>query len=115
MVENTNGLPDESKRGHEEICEEIREVLDGTKDVRALRRKGALSPKLEKLVALGSVIASQRERDVVASCVIECLEAGATREEAMEVLRQAILMAEIPAETYTRVVREAIDSFENQC
>jgi len=47
--------------------------------------------------------------------VIECLEAGATREEAMEVLRQAILMAEIPAETYTRVVREAIDSFENQC
>jgi len=36
------------------------------------------------------------------------------REEVTEVLRQAILMAEIPAETYTRIVRDAIDAFESQ-
>ena len=113
MVENDSLLPDESER--EEICEKIREGLDGTKDVGALRSKGALLPKLEKLVALGSLLAGQRERDVITSCVIECLKAGATREEALEVLRQAIMMAEISAETYTRVVHEAINSFENQC
>jgi len=110
MLENTNYVPNEEKQKIDEICEEIREVLEGKKDVSALRRQGSLSPKLEKLIALGSVIASKRDRDAVVPCVIECLKTGATREEIMDVLRQAILMAEIPAETYTRIVRDAIDA-----
>lgn len=114
MLENTNNVPNEEKQKIDEICEQIREVLEGTKDVGALRREGSLSPKLEKLIALGSVITNQRDRDVVVSCVIECLKTGATREEIMDVLRQAILMAEVQAETYDTIVREAIDGFENQ-
>ena len=114
MLENTNDVPNEEKQKIDEICEEIREVLEGTKDVSALRREGSLSPKLEKLIALGSVIASKRDRDVVVPCVIECLKSGATREEVTEVLRQAILMAEVPAEVYSRLVNEAIDDFKSQ-
>jgi alkylhydroperoxidase/carboxymuconolactone decarboxylase family protein YurZ len=114
MIENMNSVPNEKKQKIDEICEQIREVLEGTKDVSALRREGSLSPKLEKLIALGSVIANKRDRDVVVSCVIECLKTGATREEIMDVLRQVILMAEVPAETYDTIVREAIDGFESQ-
>ena len=113
MVENINDVPSEGKQRIDEICEEIREVLKGTKDVSALRREGSLSPKLEKLIALGSVIASKRDRDVVVPCVIECLKTGATREEIMDVFRQAILMAEVPVKTYSEIVREAIDDFES--
>jgi alkylhydroperoxidase/carboxymuconolactone decarboxylase family protein YurZ len=114
MLENTNYVPNEEKQKIDEICEEIREVLEGKKDVSALRREGSLSPKLEKLIALGSVIASRRDPDVVVPCVIECLKTGATREEIMDVLRQAILMAEVPVKVYSEIVREAIDDFENQ-
>ena len=114
MLENTNDFSDQEKRQIDKICEQIHEVLDGTKDVSALHREGSLSPKLEKLIALGSVIASKRDRDVVVPCVIECLKTGATREEIMDVLRQAILMAEVPVKAYSEIVREAIDDFESQ-
>ena len=93
---------------------EIRELLDGTKNPDAFAKESTLSLKLRKLIALGSALASQCERDVVASCVTDCLEAGAIREEVTEILRQSILMAEIPSGTYTRIVRDAIDAFESQ-
>ena len=114
MIENANDIRDEDKQKAEEICSEIRELQEGIKSPDAFAKEGTLSPRLRKFIALGSAIASQRERDVVASCVTDCLEAGAMREEVTEVLRQAILMAEIPAETYTRIVRNAIDAFESQ-
>ena len=114
MLENANEIPDEDKQKAEEIYSEIRELQEGTKSPNAFAKEGTLAPRLKNLITLGSAIASQRERDVVASCVIDCLEAGAIREEVMEVLRQAILMAEIPAETYTKIVREAVDAFESQ-
>lgn len=114
MVENPNDFPDNLKQKYVEIYAEIREIIDGTKSVDELKGTGALSPKLRELIALGSAIATKRGRDTVVSCVTDCLKAGASREEIMEVLRLAILMAEVPAETYDMIVREAIDGFENQ-
>jgi alkylhydroperoxidase/carboxymuconolactone decarboxylase family protein YurZ len=112
MVENAGELPDNLKQEHSKICAEIRKVLDGTKGIDALQMEGALSPRPKKLIALAAALALQREHGIVASCVADCLNAGVTREEIMEALRLAILMAEIPAETYTAIVREAIDAFE---
>jgi len=113
MFENTNDVPNEKRQKIDEICSEIQKLLEGTKDPDALSRKGALSPRLKRLIALGSAIATQQQ-SVIASCVAECLRLGATREEITEVLRLAISMAEVPPETYDTIVREAIDSFESQ-
>jgi alkylhydroperoxidase/carboxymuconolactone decarboxylase family protein YurZ len=73
--------------------------------------KGVLPARLNKLIALASALAGQRSQDV-ASWVKESLRVGATREEIMEVLRIAIVMAEIPAEHYTEIVQNAIKVFE---
>lgn len=89
-------------------------MLAGRKDVSAIRREGALSPKLEKLIALSSVLATQQGHDTVTTSVNECLEAQATPREIVQVLEQTILMAEIPAFAYRSVVREAIDAFQNR-
>jgi len=114
MLENMNDFPDQEKQQIDKICELIREVLDGIKNLDTLTKEDTLGLRLKKLIALGSAIASQRERDVISSRVTDCLEACATHDEVKEVLRQAILMAEIPAETYTRIVHDAIDAFESQ-
>ena len=114
MLDNTSDSPNQEEKQIDKICEHICEVLNGTQDISALRRKSSLSPKLEKLIVLGSAIAGQRDHDVVVPCVIECLKSGATREEVADVLREAILMAEVPAEIYSRIVNEAIDEFKSQ-
>jgi len=69
-----------------------------------------LSPKTRGLAALGCALALRRE-DSIASCVADCLRAGATPEEIMEVLRLATVMAECPGDTYRAIVQEAIDAF----
>ena len=115
MFENTNDFPDQERQQINDICKLIHEVLDGIKSPDTLTKEGTLGLRLKKLIALGSAIANQHERDVIASRVTDCLEACATPDEVKEVLHQAILMAEIPAETYTRIVHDAIDAFENQC
>ena len=114
MVENSNNFPDNLKQKYTEIYAEIREIIDGTRSVDELKGTGALSPKLRELIALGSAIATKRGHDTVVSCVAGCLKAGASREQILQVLRLATLMAEVPAETYDKMVREAIDSFERQ-
>ena len=78
---------------------------------RTFSEKGMLSARLKNLIALGSALAGQQSQ-YVASCVKESLRAGATRGEIMEVLRLAIVMAEIPAEHYTEIVQSAIKIFE---
>ena len=114
MLKNSNGISDENKQKAEEISSEIRELYDGIKSPNEFAEAGTLAPRLKKLIALGAAIASQRDHEFVGSRVVECLKAGATRDEIMEVLRQAILMAEVHADTYTRIVRGAIDTFESQ-
>ena len=114
MVENSNNSSDSLKQEYEEVYAEIREIIDGTKSVSELKCTGAPSPKLSGLIALGSAIATKRGRDTVVSCVADCLKAEADREHILEVLRLAILMAEVPVETYDTIVREAIDSLKSQ-
>jgi len=114
MVESSKNSPDDLKQKYTEIYAEIREIIDGTRSIGEIKGAGALSPKVRELIAIGSAIATQRGRDTVVSCVHDCLKAGVSREQIFEVLRLAILMAEVPAETYDRIVREAIDSFDSQ-
>jgi len=80
----------------------------------ALKEKSTLSPKLRKLIALGSAISTQRGRKTVESCVTACLKAGATREQIMEVLRLAVVMAETPTAASDVMVSEAIDSLKSR-
>lgn len=110
MVENSNNFPDNLKQKYTEIHAEIREIIDGTKSVDELKDMGALSPKLRDLIALDSAIATKRGRDTAVSCVTDCLKVGATREQIMEVLCLAILMAEIPAEIYDTIVRSSLST-----
>jgi alkylhydroperoxidase/carboxymuconolactone decarboxylase family protein YurZ len=42
----------------------------------------------------------------------ECLRAGATPGEIMEVLRLATVMAECPGDRYRAIVQRAIDTFD---
>ena len=114
MAENPNDSPDELKQKYAEIYAEILKIINGRRSVDECEDKGALSSELRNLIALASAIATQRDRDTVVSCVADCLKTGASREQIMEVLRLAILMAEVPAETYDTIVREAIDNFERQ-
>jgi len=114
MVQNSNNSSENLKQKYTEVYAEIREIIDGTKSVDEFKDTGALSPKLRELVVLGSAIATKRGRDTVVSCVADCLKAGASREQILEVLRLAILMAEVPAETYGTIVRETINSFDSQ-
>jgi len=71
---------------------------------------GALPPKTRELTALGCALALRRE-DRIESCVTDCLRAGATPEEIMEVLRLATVMAECPGDAYRAIVQEAIATF----
>ena len=114
ITETDSGSVEGGGRRGEEICQEIRDVLEGRKDVNAIHTPGVLSPKLEKLVALSSVLATQQDSDVVTTAVNACLEAEATPREIMHVLDQAILMAEIPALAYRAAVRKAIDAFHTR-
>jgi AhpD family alkylhydroperoxidase len=114
MVENSNDSPDDLKQKYTEIYAEICEIIDGTRSIGEIKGTGALSPKVRELIALGSAIATQRGRYTVVSCVHDCLKAEVSREQIFEVLRLAILMAEVPAETYDTIVREALDSFESK-
>lgn len=110
IVENDNGPAQDSEQRAEEICRKIRDVLEGKEDVEAIHTPGALPPKLEGLTALASVLATQKDFDIVTIAVKACLETKATPTEIMQVLEQTILMAEIPVPGYRAVVRKAIDA-----
>lgn len=112
MLGNNNDVPKEEKQKIDEIYLEIQKLMEGKKDLEALSRNGALPPRLKGLIALASAIATQ-QKVTTASCVAECLKTGASREEIMEVLRLAILIAEVPVKLYDTIVRDAINSFDN--
>jgi len=111
MINNHDKAPDHSREETEAIYNEIIKMLSMEDSSKTFSEKGVLSARLKNLIALGSALAGQRSQDV-ASCVKESLRAGATREEIMEVLRLAIVMAEIPAKHYTEIVQNAIKIFE---
>ena len=114
IVENGNGPARGSEQRHEEICRKIQDVLQGKEDTDAIHTPGALPPKLERLIALASALATQQDFDIVTIAVNACLEARATPGEIIHVLEQTILMAEIPALAYRAVVRKAVDAVQTE-
>ena len=111
MIDNYDNVPDESKEKVEEIYNEIVRMLDAENNEKIFSKKSVLSIKLKNLIALGSALANQQSQNV-AFYVKESMGNGATQKEIMEVLRVAILMAEIPAESYTGIVKDAVKNFE---
>ena len=111
MIDNYDNMLDDSKEKVEAIYNEIIRMLDTENNEKILFKKNVLSVKLKNLIALGSALASQQSQNVV-FCVKESMETGATQKEIMEVLQVAILMAEIPAEAYTEIVKDAVKAFE---
>ena len=111
MIDNYDNVSDDSKEKVEAIYNEIIRMLDEENNEKILSKKNVLSAKLKNLIALGSALASQQSQNVV-FCVKESMKTGATQKEVMEVLRVAILMAEIPAEAYTEIVKDAVKAFE---
>ena len=111
MIDNYDNVPENSKENAEEIYNEIIRMLNAENNEKILSKKSVLSAKLKNLIALGSALASQQSQNVV-FCVKESMKTGATQKEIMEVLRVAILMAEIPAEAYTGIVKDAVKNLE---
>jgi len=111
MIDNYDNVSDDSKEKVEAIYNEIIRTLDAGNNEKILSKKSVLSIKLKNLIALGSALANQQSQNVI-FCVKESMKTGATQKEIMEVLRVAILMAEIPAEAYTGIVKDAVKVFE---
>ena len=111
MIVNYDNVPDDSKEKVEAIYNEIIRMLDAENNEKILSKKNVLSAKLKNLIALGSTFASQQSQNVI-FCVKASMKTGATQKEIMEVLRVAILMAEIPAEAYTGIVEDAVKAFD---
>ena len=114
MLENANEITGKDRQQAEVLNSIIREILDGVKNPKTFTEESALTPKQKNLIALSSALATQRERDVIVSCVTDCLKTGAEHDEVAEVLRLAVLMAEIPADRYIKIVHDAVESFEKQ-
>ena len=111
MINKHDNISDGSREDAEEIQNEIIKMLSTEDNVVNIPENNVLSLRLGRLIALGSALANQQSYDV-AFCVRDCLKTGATKQEVIKVLRLAIEMAEIPVETYTIIVRDAIESFE---
>lgn len=72
---------------------------------------GVLSDKLRNLTKLGCALVMEADQRIP-GCVVDCLAAGATRAEVMEVLNMAVLTGEIRADKYAGIVRDAMNTFE---
>ena len=114
MNQYRNDKMDMTGQKTDEISKEILKMLDGSPQDVKKYDKEALPSKLRNLISLAAALAFQRSQERVSSCVIDCCKTGANSEEIMEVLRLAIVMAEIPAEEYTAMVRMAIANYHNQ-
>jgi len=71
---------------------------------------GTLLAKVGCLAALGCALAVRRE-DEITACTTACLDAGATPDEVMEVLRLATVTAECPGDKYRAIIQHAIEAF----
>lgn len=71
-------------------------------------KDGVLTTKVKELIALGIAVASACDY-CIAIHVKKCFEAGVSKEEMVEALGVAILMAGGPALTYSTFVMKAIE------
>jgi len=81
--------------------------------IQAAEADGVLSHKVKELITLGIAIAIRCDY-CIALHVANCLKAGATREEILEVCGVAIAMGGGPSYTYAAPVLEAVEAFEGQ-
>lgn len=110
-MEDYNNMPQSSEENADEIYNEIIRMLRiENRGVRFVK-KSVLSEKLKNMITLGSILENQQS-DQVVNCVEDCLKTGVTKEQIMQILQLAILIAEIPAQKYTEILQDAIQSFE---
>ena len=112
VINKYDNVPDGFSEEAGGIYSEIIRMLGAGNNDKNFSQKNVLPTRLRNLVTLGSILAGQLSQDV-SSCVEDCLKAGATKEQIMEVLRLVIVMAEIPVQKYTEIVQEAIQTFED--
>ncbi|MGB2936603.1 MAG: carboxymuconolactone decarboxylase family protein [Phycisphaerae bacterium] len=114
MAKDPQSLVSQVKKRHQEMVDGMPEVMKNfSRMMQAAEKDGVLSHKVKELVTLGISIAIRCDY-CVAFHVAKCLEAGATREEMMEVCGVAIAMGGGPSYTYTSLVLDAIDAFAEE-
>lgn len=90
---------------------ENKEAMAGFQEfMNATLEDGALDKKTKELVTLGTAITA-RCKYCIALHTKNCLDAGATKEEILEVAFVAIMMGGGPAFTYVTEVKKALEEF----
>ena len=114
MAKDAKALMEQVKRQHGAMVQGMPEVMEHfLAMMKAAEKDGALSHKVKELVTLGISIAIRCDY-CIAFHVANCLKAGATREEIMEVCGVAIGMGGGPSYTYTAMVLDAVDAFRGK-
>ena len=98
--------------GMKALGEALPETMAGFSALhKAATTSGALSTKTKELAALGMAICV-RCKGCIACHVHDALEAGASREEILEIIGVAILMGGGPSMIYSIEAYEALNQFE---
>jgi len=114
MAKNPKALVSQVKKWHQEMVDEMPDVMENfLATMRAAGKDGVLSHKTKELVMLGISIAIRCDY-CIAFHVANCLKAGTTREEILEICGVTIAMGGGPSYTYTGLVLDAIDAFAEE-
>jgi len=114
MSKDPKALVNQVKKYHTQMQAVMPEVMQHfLAMMQAAEKDGVLSHKVKQLVTLGIAIAIRCDY-CVAFHVANCLKAGATRQEMLEVCGVAIAMGVGPSYTYTALVLDAIEAFEGK-
>jgi len=112
MSKSVQALVDQFKNRQKEIRDSMPELMKhfaGTMQVAF--SDGVLDAKTKELATLAISIAVRCDY-CIALHVANCLKAGATREEIMEICGVAIAMGGGPSYTYTAFVLDCLDTVE---
>jgi len=107
LIEQVKNRQSDIRDGLPEVTKHFAALLQ------AAKRDGVLSQKIKELIALAIAVAIRCDY-CIAMHVANCLKAGATREEILEVCGVAIAMGGGPSYTYTAMVLDAIDACQAQ-
>lgn len=109
MAHADNKNLNSGKQYSRQIVNEIMNIVHTPQN--ASRRAGGseLSDRVKNLIALAAAITLQRDEELIGQVTKKCLQAGSKPEELLEVLRLAIIIAEIPAHKYREIIQHVID------
>jgi len=114
MAKDAEALIAQVKRQHQAMVDGMPEVMQHFRAMmQAAEKDGVLSHKVKELVTLGIAIAIRCDY-CIAFHVANCLKAGATREEILEVCGVAIGMGGGPSYTYAAMVLDAVDTLQKK-